>query len=228
MPKRNRCQGTSRQTKKPCKAWATEGRDFCRFHGGAVPTGPNHWNWKGGRYSRFAPNRYLRAVTEALDDPNLTSLRESIALIDARLVEELQGLDSTGSQETWKELADLAVRVEVEVSKGEDCSSTAMQMVQKVRDGVGAEAKWEGLMDTIERRARLAEREKSRERDQKAYMTADQVLEFTTRLVEIVGSLIDDRRVFQSFLDQIQATPAIARLPGKKALAEPIEAEIVP
>lgn len=229
MTDRQRCQGTSRQTGKPCKKWAEEGRNYCKFHGGRTPTGQNHWNYKHGRYAKSAPQRYLRAIGAALQDPNLTSLRESIALVDARLVEELEGLDETASAETWKKLSELCPKLEsaARESEDQDLASVAFKAVNLIRKGAEQESKWGDLLDTIERRARLSDRERTRERELKAYMTADQVVEFTTMLTQVVAELLQDRRSFQIFLDRVANMPAIAKLPAGTVKTHVLDAEIV-
>lgn len=226
---RAKCKGKSRQTGEACKLSVVEGREFCRFHGGSVPTGPNHWNWKGGRYAKAVPNRYLRSIAKSLDDPNLTSLRDSIALIDARLIEELENLDKVASSDLWDDLLNASYKIEGAIEDGDDDKLTAeaMKVVRLIRAGVDIDQKWDSVMATIERRAKLTERERSRERDLKAYMTAEQAIEFTTRIVEIAGELFEDRRRFQTFIDRVLATPALAQIPAETGKKGVIDAEIV-
>lgn len=49
---------------------------------------------KSGKFSDAVPERYLDDYERALADPNLLSLRDEIALLDARIIELLKRVDS--------------------------------------------------------------------------------------------------------------------------------------
>jgi hypothetical protein len=85
-----RCGARTRQDGE-CRQPALEsGR--CRYHGGRS-TGP-HTLAAGGHYSKYLPRRLAARYGEALTDPELNSLRDDQAVLEARLCELLQGLEA--------------------------------------------------------------------------------------------------------------------------------------
>ena len=55
------------------------------MHGGTAPVGPASSAWKHGRYSRALRGALGKAYLNAMDDPQLLSLRDDIALTAARI-----------------------------------------------------------------------------------------------------------------------------------------------
>lgn len=93
---------------EPCGAWARRGSDYCRKHGGNVPSGAQHPNFKHGRYSRLAAAMpsYLREKSEeALEDwESLTDLSDKLSAQEAMLVDLYGKLPTGESGETWRAL----------------------------------------------------------------------------------------------------------------------------
>jgi hypothetical protein len=98
------CKAQSKLSGERCKRWVTPGRDVCRFHGGKVPRGPALPQFRHGRYSRFLPSRLAATYQTAAKDPELLSLRRELALVDARLDDLLQRVDTGESGALWAPL----------------------------------------------------------------------------------------------------------------------------
>jgi hypothetical protein len=83
---------------QPCRRYRLAGRSRCRLHGGLSLIGPASPAWRHGRYSKIA-FRYgiSQAYEDARNDPNLLSLRNSIAVLELR-IEELWGDCCTGNR----------------------------------------------------------------------------------------------------------------------------------
>lgn len=76
----------------PCEQNA-ELNGCCRLHGARTKSGPQHWNYKHGRYSKALKGQSLQKRYEAaLADPNLLNLTNEIALRVARQQELLEQL----------------------------------------------------------------------------------------------------------------------------------------
>ena len=86
----NRCKAKTKQTGKRCKRSPTPGREVCRLHGGATPRGIDSPHFKHGRYSKAMPDRLIEKYETARNDPDLITMRDDIALIDTRIMDQLE------------------------------------------------------------------------------------------------------------------------------------------
>jgi hypothetical protein len=93
--------GAKKRNGKPCRgSKMPNGR--CRIHGGlSPPAGPGHPGWKTGAHSKsfgaHLPPRMQERFEQALNDPQLLSLRKYVAYYDTKVRESLdryQALDS--------------------------------------------------------------------------------------------------------------------------------------
>lgn len=105
---------TPKEKKKICGAKTRSGgvckarpmaNGRCRLHGGKSLGGLNSPRLKTGRHSKYLPKNLLKNYQVALNDPTLLQLHDEIALVDARLAQLLQMVD-TGieSKEQWSNL----------------------------------------------------------------------------------------------------------------------------
>lgn len=85
------CKAKSKRSGQQCQRHAMIGKTVCHMHGGKTRGGMASPVLKHGRYSKFLPTHLMERYQESLNDSDLLSLREEIALIDARLSELLAG-----------------------------------------------------------------------------------------------------------------------------------------
>lgn len=84
-----------------CMAYKKKGRNGCRKHGAQSPNGIGASNYKHGLYSKALPTGIVENYERLLADPNLTSLKDEIAVIKAWLAEQmrlLQAGEATGAR----------------------------------------------------------------------------------------------------------------------------------
>src|SRR3954451_14863589 len=74
------------------------------MHGGKVPRGRALPQTKHGRYSKDLPTRLLATYSAAQADTELLSLRDDVALLDARLADVLARVDTGESSALWLDL----------------------------------------------------------------------------------------------------------------------------
>src|SRR5690606_21539012 len=91
------CKATSKQSGQRCKRNAAPGRSVCAMHGGKSPRGMESPNFKTGRYSKDAPSRLNARYVAGLEDPELCSLRDEIAMLDARTSELFKLVSISGA-----------------------------------------------------------------------------------------------------------------------------------
>lgn len=66
----------------------------CKHHGGNAAAGIQHYNYKDGRRSKYMPAPLLPAFQAAMEDPELLSLNEDIATLDALINQEAGRIES--------------------------------------------------------------------------------------------------------------------------------------
>lgn len=90
------------------------GRTVCLAHGGRTPRGAASPSFKTGRYSRSMPGTLVADYERALNDPQLLSLRDDIALMDAMILSTLGQLDDddnpTKDRQAWQVIGRLIDR----------------------------------------------------------------------------------------------------------------------
>ena len=112
VPEQERCRGTSRQSKERCKRCRSPGSGYCIYHGGRVPKGGAHPNFKDGRRSRYMPPPLAENYERYFNDTDLTHHRSSIALVDVMVEEALEDWEEGGTPELWRGLEAAWRRVE--------------------------------------------------------------------------------------------------------------------
>jgi len=88
------CTARSKRSGQQCQKGATPGRIVCHMHGGKTPAGAASPQFKTGRYSKQLPVRLAARYQEAQADAELISLHDDVALLDTRLSELLEHLDT--------------------------------------------------------------------------------------------------------------------------------------
>lgn len=190
---------------EPCQAWAMEGKTKCRVHGGKTPAGIASPHYKTGRYSKYLPTRLSSQYESAKNDPALLELREDIALIDARLSDLLQRVETGESGQVWKELGDAyrdlqdAMHAKNTVKTGE-----ALQLIYAliVRGNDDYRA-WTEIHEVIEQRRRLVESERKRIVETKQTLTVEQAMLMIGALTNIIRTHVTDRQILSAISGDI-------------------------
>lgn len=99
------CQAQAKSSGLQCRRRAVAGRAVCTVHGGLTPRGVASPHFKTGRHSRDLPAQLSERYREALADTDLLSLRDDIALVDARVTELLETLEDNPA--AWDAITDL-------------------------------------------------------------------------------------------------------------------------
>lgn len=161
-PKPGRCGAKLRNKSEYCDRYPMIGKTRCKQHGGATPVRIIH-----GRYSRIAPARWLPTLEKALDNANLTSMNEEIAMVEAMITEKMEALSNEEAPPILWELAREAfAKVKEAIAKGDAAQlrEALDRLGDVIHDANGsAVAKCEiALLDLAERLRRLKESEAKR------------------------------------------------------------------
>lgn len=173
----------------------------CRMHGGATPAGVASPHFKHGRYSKLLPVRLAAAYEHARTDDDLLALREEAAVLQARIGDLLQRVDSGDSLKFWNEARQVLNDLEAAQTTGD--AAAAADACGRLRTAItGARhdgRTWDEVGRTIDAFRRVSEAERKRLIDLQAMVTADEVMAFSAAVMSIVRECITDRAMMAKF-----------------------------
>jgi hypothetical protein len=205
-----KCQATSKRSQEPCKKDAMIGRHLCHMHGGKTPCGIAAPSWKDGRYSKYLPTRLIPRYQQARTDRDLGSLTHEIHLLDARIGELVEQLDTGESGGLWAGLVAQADTAEALQQGGDKVQVVAalLALLPLIRAGAAEQAKWAEIVALIDQRRKLIESERKRLVELQQILT----LEEASSMIRMIGESIKRHVSDQAALAAISAD--IGRIMG--------------
>ena len=163
--------GEERKCRRPAMA-----NGACYLHGGASPKGLAHPRYKTGKWSKYMPQRMLPRYEESQVDTELLALRADIALVDARIADLLEKVDSGESGQQWKHLSVLRLEVYDAKRRGDDVAGKeALEgILHTIGRGKADSAAWYDVIGLIEQRRKLVESERKRLVEMKQMVTVEE------------------------------------------------------
>ena len=216
MSRGGRVCGAKKRDGTPCQARPyPNGR--CRVHGGATPGGFASANFKHGKFSRFLPKGLKDAYERALRDHELLSLRDEIALLEARGVELLKRIKEAPSL-PWDEVINGLDGLAK--AKGHEYDQQLLALRESAARGRDAttprEKTWASLQSLFQDKARLVAAESRRLHEMSQFVTKEQALVLFHSVGDAVRENVSDPKV----LAAIQSS--LARLLGKPSVIEEV------
>ncbi len=166
----------------------------CRLHGGMSLSGVAHGRYKHGRYSREIPDDLRERYHRALEDPQLLSIRDDVALMEGRVKQLIERVQTKESSQTWKVARQLS-RQYVEAKRNKDVAQMAElsdQLAILVYRGAPDYQVWEDIQRTVDQKARLAKQEEERMAMLDQMMTAEQAMLICFAILNIIRANVDD------------------------------------
>lgn len=206
-PKPKRCGAKTRyDDKRPCRRWAMpNGR--CYMHGGRAKHGFDSPAFKTGKYSKYLPKNLLESYANAINDPDLLSNRESVAIIEMRLVELLGDLNVGNSAELWGKLIDEWAKFISAIQRDNKTqqSQSINRLNRIMNDGSAIAATWREIYDNRERFRRLVETEQRVATTRETMVSIESVLMYLTIQIEATKSAVkkyvDDQETQSKIID---------------------------
>lgn len=182
--------GAKTRSGAPCKAPAM-GNGRCRMHGGLTPTGIALPQFKTGRYSKSIPARLAATYGEAQRDPKLLELRDEVSLVDARLHELLQHIDTLGDPASWQQAAAFwhEAKTESDPFRKARAENALDALLERATDQYAA---WAGVSQAIEQRRRLVESEHKRLVAMEQMIPAEKAMSLVAALLESIRRHVRD------------------------------------
>ncbi len=190
----SRCTATAKQTGDRCKRHAVPGRSVCAIHGGKTPRGVASPHTVHGRYSLDLPTRLAARYEAGLRTPDLITLFDDVALIDALLADAMKGIDSGEAGALWAKLAEAWTGLEV-ANQTEDTAAAQFHLLEigrLIRRGHGDRMARAETAELLERRRRMVATEAKRLHDADQVVTLAQLLVLATAFVQLVYAHVPD------------------------------------
>ncbi len=184
-------------------------RNRCHKHGGKTPRGIQSVHLKHGRYSKdHHPVEVIQRYEEAVNDPELLSLRAEIALIGTRIDElydrytakQKGGTSWTEAKKAYYKLVDA-----LKAKKDDESVKALSKLGAILKDEAGDYALWNDIAYLTEVRRKLVESERKRMIEMKQMMTNEQAMALVGGVIESVRNHITD----QDKLDRISQDIAV-------------------
>lgn len=183
-----RCKATSKRSGERCKKDAMVGKKVCHIHGGKTPIGMEHPNFRTGRRSRYLPDRLREKYEAALMDEDALSLIDEIAVIDARISEEMATLGGSDDLTRWVAAQRVydAILTHTQAERHAEAAMSIRELGEVLRLGRLESVAWRNVYELIERRRKLVETERKRLFDEDKAIPVEQFM----MLISVIGDAI--------------------------------------
>jgi hypothetical protein len=191
------CTAKAKSTGEQCRRRAVAGKTKCVVHGGKTPGGIASPHFKHGRYSKYLPDRLLGRYQEALADPELLSLRDDVALVDGRLTELFEQLDTGRSEALWEELQE-AYRELTRAIGTQDTTRLRAQLTRLgdlLDQGASDHVLWQEIVELQEHKRRLGESERDRLVKMQQMITVERTMALLAAVASEIKRHVSDPNV---------------------------------
>lgn len=204
--------GAKTRSGETCKRPGTGAGGRCSNHGGLSPSGIASPHTIHGRYSRDLPTRLMGRYQEAQADPELTSLRSELALVDARLSDVLSRVDTKEAGVHWA-LAAKAVQEYRANAHDPVKRDAAFEVIAGATgEGLNDWAAWSEVLALVEKRRRLCETESKRLAAMGQILTVERAMLLLSAVAASIKQHVKDPVALQAIS---QDMAKLVRLPGE-------------
>jgi len=180
----------------------------CRHHGGKSRKGKESATFKHGRYSKVLPDNVGARFREVMNDESLTDLRKELGLIQTRIEEVLAALDAKDSAELWTDIEKHFRKFQA-ANRSNDTTEMAEQLrvlETLIEEGAEQRSKWREIADLTERKRRLVDSERRREKALQAYVPMEDFVMSMHTVDDILRRHIDDPDTMRDIARELRTT----------------------
>jgi len=169
----------------------------------------------GQRYGKYLPARISDHYLTALDDQDLLSGRDSVALADARINDLLSKVNTGETGSIWNNLKTAHYELKrAQVMGDANAGRAAMAEIESlIHKGSSEYQSWKEIFDLIDLRRRLAESEHKRLVSLQQVFTAEQGMKLIRFLIIIIRKHVKDPAILQAISDEISTRLATTMNP---------------
>jgi hypothetical protein len=200
-----RC-GAKRRNGEPCRVWPVKGRNRCRLHGGRTLVGAANGTYKDGRYSRYLPERMAAQYRAAKSDPELLSLKDEVAALDARIADLFLRVDTGESGAIWEELQREWAQFHLVRDLGDvpKMHVSIAKLDRLFARRLSDYAAWAEIASLWEQRRKLAESEHKRLIAMRQMITQEQALLLMGAVTDVITRNVPDKQALSQIIIELQ------------------------
>lgn len=164
------------------------------MHGGKTPVASGLPQTRHGRYSSYLPARLSGKYEQSKSDPDLLALREEVSIVDSRIAELLERIDTGESKTQWELLRSAHGQLQQAVQNRDTAKMAALikRMGELIQTGAEDSAAWADIFEAVEQRRRLVESERKYMIEQQQTITYDRAMLLISALVDIIRRHVSD------------------------------------
>ena len=199
QPTPDKCGAKLRKSHPPrycARAPMRNGR--CHLHGGKSLKGPASGTYQGKGFSKYFPSKKLGTIfARSFEDPELTRLRKDLAIVETRLVELIQSLNSQQNGTLWKQLRSKHRELKRSKPTSTKAANLFKEITELVERGSNDSLIWNEIAKQIELRRRLLDSETKRVLAAHQVMTAEEVKMLIDAVATLIRENVKDRQALQ-------------------------------
>lgn len=177
-----------------CKNSALVGREYCKFHWGAVPSGRDNYRFKTGRWSKDLPVRLAATYLEMLHDEEWLDLKDDNALMMVRVEDLLGKIDFGESIKLWEKLGNHYKKA-VDYSHRGDVDKARIELDKLgalINRGLSESYTWREVMSILEQRRRLVETQRRLDQDKGRNISVDRAMIWVGAIMDSITRALTD------------------------------------
>lgn len=179
------CTAKSKRSGERCKKAAVVGRNVCHIHGGKTPGGIAAAGFKHGRYSKHIPKNLSQHYQELLNDPDILSLQDDVALLRSMVAKHLQESGDGDTHPAWLEVRKAFGQLEAAIDQDDtDKIEAARQILaQIIEPNYRATLAEDRTVRLVEKVGSTADKERRLVIDRQKMLTIEQGLGLITMII---------------------------------------------
>ncbi len=184
---------------------------LCWGHGGVSINGALVTEHHRGRHKEYLPDESLIGRYQtALNNRDLLSLQDDIALIDVRMAELVERIGTPDGKAHWQAIQAISLSIfdllnvkQITAEQVVEARKMAAQLVDLTNGVLMHEETWLDIRDTQEHKRKLAETEHNRLVKAKQMMTVSDGMGIIAALVDSIKRNVKDRQALTALSEDI-------------------------
>jgi len=173
------------------------------MHGGKTLTGLASPLLKKGRYSKYLPDRMLERYQESQEDPELLNLSAEISLVDSRLAELLQRVDTGETKDLWAQASRQIKDIKAAGSDRMLVARLINELAETIKEAQDDYSAWDEISRQMEQRRRLVESERKRLVEMQNFISQEKAILLIGALTDAIKRHVTDRKTLSAISSEL-------------------------